>query len=64
MTQKMYFAGLGGSGIVGTLIIAGIALKILQVSEGIGNLAIGGGVTIGIVLGLLGAASVAMRVFR
>jgi hypothetical protein len=68
MTQIIKFGTLGGSGIVSTLIIAGIALKILLVSPDLGNLAIGSGIGIGIgigiILGLLGIAGVFSRVFR
>jgi len=64
MTQIIKLGALGGSGIVSTLIIAGIALKILQVSPDLGNFAIGSGIVIGIILGLLGVVAVLSRVFR
>ena len=54
--------GLGASGIVGTLIVAGIILKTLNVSEGFGELAIGGGVTTGLILAGLGILGVLKRI--
>lgn len=64
MVQKIFFAGVGASGIVGTLIIAGIALKMLEISSELAITAISGGISIGILLGLLGVAGVFMKVFR
>jgi hypothetical protein len=64
MTQKMIFSTLGGTGIVSTLVIAGIALKVLQVSPEMGNLAITSGIGIGVLLGALGVLGVAMKVLR
>lgn len=40
MTQRMFFKGLGASGIVGTLIISGIALKMLGISPEMATTAI------------------------
>ncbi len=62
--QKIFFGGSGGSGIVSTLIIAGIALKMLEIYPEWSTAAIGGGVCIGILLGLLGVAGVFTKVFR
>lgn len=64
MVQKIFFNSSGSSGIVGTLIISGIALKLLEISPEWSNAAIGGGVCIGILLGLLGVAGVFTKVFR
>lgn len=66
MTQKIFFkgSGAGGSGIVSTLIIAGISLKLLGIYPEWSTAAIGGGVCIAILLGLLGVAGVFMKVFR
>ncbi len=62
MAQLISGLGLKGAGIVGTLIVAGILLKATGTSAGTGDLAINGGVGIGIVLGLLGVFAVARRV--
>lgn len=62
MVQKIFAVGIQGTGIVGTLIIAGIILRITNLSPGIGDLAIISGVGIGIILGLLGVFAVAKRV--
>lgn len=62
MTQKIFGLGLGATGIVGTLVIIGIFLKVINISQSLGYLAIASGVGIGIVLGLLGILAVAKRV--
>ena len=62
MVQKIFGIGMGATGIVGVLIIAGLLLKGTNLSTGMGDLAICGGVGIGIVLGLLGIFAVAKRV--
>jgi hypothetical protein len=54
MVQKIFGLGLGGTGIVAVLIIAGIILKASNVGSNMGSLAIFGGVMIGIILGVLG----------
>lgn len=64
MTQKIAFATMKGSGIVATLIIAGIALKVLNISTGMAETAISSGIGIGIVLGLLGIVGVLKKVLR
>lgn len=61
MGQSIFGLGIGGAGIVGTLIVAGILLHILNVSQIFSTLALGGGVVIGIVLGLLGIFAVLSR---
>jgi len=61
MAQKIFGPGVGGSGIVAVLIIAGILLTRLNVSPGAGSMAIFGGVTIGIILGFLGVMGVLKR---
>lgn len=61
MAQKIFGIGLGASGIVGTLIVAGIILTKLDVSASLGGLAIFSGIVIGIVLGILGIAGVIKR---
>jgi hypothetical protein len=62
MTQKIFGLGLGATGIVGTFVIAGMLLKGTNLSAAIGDLAIFGGVIIGLVLGLLGILAVGRRV--
>lgn len=62
MTQKIFGLGLGATGIVGTLVIVGIFLKVINISQTLGYLAIVSGVGIGIALGLLGILAVAKRV--
>ena len=64
MTQKIFGLGLGATGIVGTLIIAGIILYATGISTGAGSFAIGAGIVIGIVLGVLGIFGVAKRIFN
>ena len=61
MVQKIFGIGLGATGIVGTLIVAGILLHAFNISPNIGNLAIAGGIGIGVILGLLGIFGVAKR---
>lgn len=61
-TQKIFGLGLGATGIVDTLVIVGIFLKVINISQSLGYLAIVSGVGIGIVLGLLGILAVAKRV--
>ena len=61
MVQKIFGLGVGATGIVGTLIVAGILLQGFKISIGTGDLAIKAGVGIGIVLGLLGIFGVAKR---
>ena len=63
MVQKIFGIGLGATGIVGTLIIAGILLQSFKISTGAGDVAVKGGVFIGIILGLLGIFGVAKRLF-
>lgn len=62
--QKIFGLGIGGTGIVAVLIIAGILLTKLDVSPSAGNTAIGGGVLIGIILGILGIFGVLKRLVR
>lgn len=61
MVQKIFGLGLGATGIVGTLIVAGIILNGLNISPGSGTMAIDAGIGIGIILGLLGIFGVAKR---
>jgi len=61
MVQKIW--ALGGSGIVSVLIIAGIFLFAFGVNKEASNTAIWSGVTIGIVLGVLGIIGVLKRMF-
>lgn len=61
MVQKIFGFGLGATGIVGTLIVAGLILQSFGISTGAGNIAVSGGVGIGLVLGLLGIVGVAKR---
>lgn len=61
MVQRIFGLGIGGTGIVAVLIIAGILLTKLGVSSSAGSTAISGGVFIGIVLGFLGIMGVLKR---
>ena len=61
MVQKLFGIGLGATGIVGVLIVAGILLKGSNISPGLGDLALSAGIVIGIILGLLGIFSVVKR---
>lgn len=64
MVQKIFGLGLGGTGIVAVLIIAGIVLNLSNVSPSAGELAIGGGILIGLILGALGIFGVIKRLVR
>ena len=64
MTQKIFGFGLGASGIVGTLVVAGILLNVTGADAKLGTLAMSGGVVIGISLGLLGVLGVAGKILR
>lgn len=61
MVQSILFSGIGAKGIVSTLIVAGIILPVFNIAPDIANIAINGGVSIGLVLGLLGVLGVAKR---
>ena len=61
MVQKIFGIGIGATGIVGTLIVAGILLQAFKVSPSTGQIAISSGVGIGIILGLLGIFGVAKK---
>ena len=58
MAQSIFGLGMGGTGIVAVLIIAGILLNSSQINAAAGQLAIWGGVFIGLVLGGLGILGV------
>ena len=62
MTQKIFGMTIGATGIVGTLIVAGVILIATKASAPMGSLAIFAGVMIGIILGILGVIAVAKRV--
>ena len=64
MTQNIFGFSMGASGIVGTLVIAGILLSVTGVSAQLGKLAAFGGIFIGLILGLLGAVGVAGKILR
>jgi hypothetical protein len=61
MVQKLFGLGLGATGIVGVLIVAGILLKGANIAPSQGDLAISAGIGIGVILGLLGIFSVVKR---
>lgn len=61
MGQSIFGFGIGGSGIVAVLIIAGIFLTGMKANELAGQLAIWGGVGIGLLLGILGVIGVLSR---
>ena len=61
MTQKIFGIGIGATGIVGILIVAGILLKATDVSGNIGEVAIVAGIGMGVILGLLGILGVLKR---
>lgn len=54
MAQNIFGLGLGGSGIVPVLVIVGVILIALNVNALLGQIAIGGGIVIGIIYGILG----------
>ena len=53
MTQNIFGLGLGATGIVGVLILAGIFVKVFANADA-GDVAIWAGIGIGITLGILG----------
>ncbi|MFA7085005.1 MAG: hypothetical protein WC141_10820 [Arcobacteraceae bacterium] len=55
--------GLSASGIVGVLIVAGIFVSATGVSQTAGQIAMWGGVIIGLALGIFGVVGVASRYF-
>jgi len=61
MTQRIFGLGMGGTGIVAVLIIAGILLNGSQVNAAAGQIAIWGGVAIGLVFGALGVVGIVSR---
>lgn len=61
MVQEIFGLGLGATGIVSVLIVSGIILKGTGVWTGAGNVGIGAGITIGIILGVLGIVGVLKR---
>ena len=61
MVQKIFGLGLGATGIIGVLIVAGAILKGTGISIGAGSLGIGARITIGIILGVLGIIGVLKR---
>lgn len=63
MMQGIKGLGIGATGTVGTLIVAGIVLIVSGISPRIGQIAITFGVLIGIALGFLGVLSVIKKIF-
>ena len=61
MAQSIFGGGMGAKGIVGVLIIAGILLTASGVNAAAGQIAIWGGVGIGLFLGALGVVGIASR---
>jgi len=61
MTQSIFGLGIGGTGIVTVLIIAGIFLNGLQINAAAGQLAIWGGIGIGLLFGAFGVLGIASR---
>jgi len=61
LAQRIAGMGFSASGIVGVLVLAGIFLSVTDVSQIVGQIAIGGGVFIGIASGILGVVGVVSR---
>jgi hypothetical protein len=61
--QGIAIGSITAVGIVGTLVVIGIILKITGVASALGDIAMFMGVLIGIALGLFGVFSVVKRVF-
>lgn len=61
MVQKIFGLGMGGTGIVAVLVIAGILINSTGNSQSIGNLALFGGVLIGLIFGGFGILGIARR---
>ncbi len=62
IVQAIGFGSLKGVGIVATLVIIGVLLKTTNIAAGLGSIAMGSGVFVGILLGFLGVIGVAKRV--
>jgi hypothetical protein len=63
MAQKIFGLAIGGSGIVVVLVIAGIFLKVFDVSNEASNFAVWAGIIIGVFLGVLGIIGILKRMF-
>lgn len=61
MTQSIFGQGIGGTGIVAVLIIAGIFLSGSHINAVAGQIAIWGGVAIGLIFGALGVIGILGR---
>lgn len=61
MTQSIFGLGIGGTGIVALLIIAGIFLVLLDVDPETGIFAFKAGIIIAIILAILGIVGVLKR---
>jgi len=59
--QEVSIGAISATGIVGTLVILGAALKFTGIMEEIGTFAITAGIVIAVVLGILGIIGVASR---
>jgi hypothetical protein len=64
MSQSIFGFGLGGTGIVAVLIIAGILMSKTGVSSSAASTALTAGVSIGTILGILGIIGVLITLFK
>lgn len=62
--QSLFGLGLGGTGIVAVLIIAGIFLYAFGINTGASNTAIWAGIIIGVVLGVFGIIGVLISLLK
>lgn len=58
MSQRIFGFGMSGTGIVSFLVLAGLFLNVTQINAAAGQVAIWGGVGIGILFGLLGTVGI------
>ncbi|MFW5705232.1 MAG: hypothetical protein ACOCXG_05315 [Nanoarchaeota archaeon] len=61
MAQAVKILGMGGSGLIGVLFVAGIALKFLNISQGFGNFAIGFAIFFAVLFLILGFVGILGR---
>lgn len=61
MVQSLFGFGMGAKGIVGTLILTGILLHMLNISSNTAKTAINSGIGLGLIFGFLGVFMIVKR---